>query len=68
MSSLDKNFMVPVSGALVYTVKSSGFVNELGSNYPGRASNYHVMDFIITMLEMGVTGLENILNERKEAF
>ena len=68
ISSLDKNFMVPVGGSVAYCFNDNKFVSSLTESYPGRASSYAVVDFVITMLEMGSEQLMEILKQRKEVY
>lgn len=51
VQSLDKNFMVPVGGAIVCSA-STAFVASISKLYPGRASIAPTLDFFITMLQM----------------
>ena len=51
VQSLDKNFLVPVGGAIVCST-SSEIVDSVAKFYPGRASATPALDFFITMLQM----------------
>ncbi|KAE8886773.1 O-phosphoseryl-tRNA(Sec) selenium transferase [Phytophthora fragariae] len=64
VQSLDKNFMVPVGGAIVCSA-SREVVNRVAQLYPGRASATPTLDFFITMLQMGKHGYKRLLEERK---
>jgi O-phospho-L-seryl-tRNASec:L-selenocysteinyl-tRNA synthase len=63
ISSTDKNFMVPVGGAIVYgpNVSKIAAVSKL---YPGRASSSPIVDLFITLLAMGKSGLIRLREER----
>lgn len=63
VQSTDKNFMVPVGGAIVIS-PSAAFLKDLSGIYPGRASIAPVMDLFITLLAMGEGGLRELLNSR----
>ncbi|KAK6178106.1 hypothetical protein SNE40_012935 [Patella caerulea] len=65
VQSLDKNFMVPVGGSIIAGF-DAGLVEEVGKNYPGRASATPSIDLFITLVSMGTTGYKNLLSERKE--
>lgn len=67
VSSTDKNLMVPVGGAFVYSShkKTIHAINDL---YPGRASAGPILDVFITLLSMGKNHLKHLLNQRKENF
>eukprot|EP00644_Phytophthora_capsici_P008098 jgi/Phyca11/10960/fgenesh1_pm.PHYCAscaffold_58_\ len=64
VQSLDKNFMVPVGGAIVCSA-SRDLVDRVAKFYPGRASATPTLDFFITMLQMGKSGYRQLLDERK---
>lgn len=64
IQSTDKNFMVPVGGAIISTPNKS-FLTEISSTYPGRASGSPILDLFITLLSMGENGYKKLLNERK---
>ncbi|CAN7999840.1 unnamed protein product [Ixodes hexagonus] len=65
VQSTDKNFMVPVGGAVI-----AGFDKELvesvAQTYPGRGSATPTMDLFITLLSLGTKGYVSLRNERRE--
>ncbi|XP_052003790.1 O-phosphoseryl-tRNA(Sec) selenium transferase [Xyrauchen texanus] len=67
VQSLDKNFMVPVGGAII-----AGFdedlIKEISKMYPGRASASPSLDVLITLLSLGASGYKKLLTERKELY
>jgi len=63
VQSTDKNFMVPVGGAVVSSPDAS-FLNLISQTYPGRASMSPILDLFITLLEMGKEGYERLRKER----
>ncbi|KAM9330371.1 O-phosphoseryl-tRNA(Sec) selenium transferase [Gastrophryne carolinensis] len=67
VQSLDKNFMVPVGGAVIAGFNNS-FLEEISKMYPGRASASPSLDVLITLLSLGASGYKNLLTERKELF
>ncbi|NP_001004947.2 O-phosphoseryl-tRNA(Sec) selenium transferase [Xenopus tropicalis] len=67
VQSLDKNFMVPVGGAVIAGFSDS-FVQEISKMYPGRASASPSLDVLITLLSLGASGYNKLLKERKEMF
>ena len=67
VSSTDKNFLVPVGGALVGS-PSPAFIDAVAALYPGRASLSPILDLFITLLGMGRNGLVGLLAQRKAAF
>ena len=61
--STDKNFLVPVGGALIMSPNQE-VIASISKNYPGRASASPMVDLFITMLSMGLEGYKGILQER----
>ena len=64
VQSTDKNFLVPVGGAVVFS-SDCNFLNNLSQCYPGRASMSPVLDVFITLLSLGEIGFQNLLRERE---
>lgn len=57
VQSTDKNFMVPVGGAIVAAPKSRpALVAAVNANYPGRASMSAHLDLLVTLLYWGAEG------------
>ncbi|XP_010902955.2 O-phosphoseryl-tRNA(Sec) selenium transferase [Esox lucius] len=67
VQSLDKNFMVPVGGAIIAGFNES-FIQEISRMYPGRASASPSLDVLITLLTLGASGYKKLLAERKEMY
>ncbi|XP_040822384.1 O-phosphoseryl-tRNA(Sec) selenium transferase isoform X2 [Ochotona curzoniae] len=67
VQSLDKNFMVPVGGAIIAGFNDT-FIQEISKMYPGRASASPSLDVLITLLSLGSSGYKKLLKERKEMF
>ncbi|KAF8821206.1 O-phosphoseryl-tRna(Sec) selenium transferase [Cardiosporidium cionae] len=65
VQSLDKNFMVPVGGALIASPEIKK-IEKLSKMYPGRASANALIDLFITLLEMGHRGYLQLRRDRKE--
>mmetsp|Transcript_18475 Transcript_18475/g.30954 ORF Transcript_18475/g.30954 Transcript_18475/m.30954 type:complete len:527 (+) Transcript_18475:43-1623(+) len=63
VQSTDKNFLVPVGGAIVMS-PSQTFIDCVSSSYPGRASMAPVLDLFVTLLSMGEQGYRRLLQER----
>ncbi|KAF5830836.1 selenocysteine synthase [Dunaliella salina] len=69
VSSTDKNFMVPVGGALVAEgSKLRGLVAAVNKTYPGRASVSVHLDLLMTLLHWGSQGWQKVLKEREELY
>lgn len=62
--STDKNFLVPVGGALILS-PNSDVIESISQNYPGRASASPVIDLFVTLLSMGLHGYKRLLDERQ---
>eukprot|EP00702_Spironucleus_salmonicida_P005968 EST47259.1 O-phosphoseryl-tRNA(Sec) selenium transferase [Spironucleus salmonicida] len=67
VSSLDKNFMIPVSGCLIYS-KYKQQIQDLGKSYAGRASGSQIIDLFITLLELGQMGIAQLQKQRRNIF
>lgn len=63
--STDKNFLVPVGGALILSPKPE-IVQNIGKIYAGRASSSPHTDLFITLLSMGLNGYKGLLQKRSE--
>lgn len=63
--STDKNFLVPVGGAIVVS-PSKVVIKNIGKIYAGRASASPIVDLFITLLSMGLKGYTRLLSERTE--
>lgn len=67
VQSTDKNFMVPVGGAVVIAPKSRPeLVDAANRLYPGRAAMGPSLDLLITLLHFGAVGWQRVLNEREQ--
>jgi O-phospho-L-seryl-tRNASec:L-selenocysteinyl-tRNA synthase len=64
IQSTDKNFMVPVGGAILAS-PSPELLKAVSSFYPGRANSSPIIDLFITLLSMGENGYRRLLEERK---
>ncbi|UYV60801.1 SEPSECS [Cordylochernes scorpioides] len=67
IQSTDKNFMVPVGGAIVAGFDVE-FISAIGKTYPGRGSACPSMDVLITLLSLGLEGYQKLLVSRKSMF
>ncbi|XP_065182826.1 O-phosphoseryl-tRNA(Sec) selenium transferase-like [Sycon ciliatum] len=64
IQSTDKNFLVPVGGAVVAGFDKN-FIEEIAKTYPGRASAAPMLDVFITLLSLGSTGYKKLVADRK---
>jgi len=67
VQSTDKNFMVPVGGAVIASFDRL-FIQDVSKIYPGRASASPILDVFITLLSLGANGYKKYLKERKELY
>jgi len=62
--STDKNFLVPVGGAVVGG-PDAAVVDRIAKSYPGRASASPCVDLLATLLGLGRTGWRQLLDDRE---
>lgn len=67
IQSTDKNFLVPVGGAIVAGFDEN-FIDAVSKTYPGRASATPSIDLFITLLSLGSAGYQQLLQRRKEVY
>ncbi|MDP2439261.1 MAG: O-phosphoseryl-tRNA(Sec) selenium transferase [archaeon] len=67
VQSTDKNFLVPVGGAVVVS-SSKSLVDKVSRVYPGRASVSPILDLFVTLLSMGCDTYQQLLRTRKSNF
>lgn len=67
IQSGDKNFLVPVGGAIVASSKPE-LVDMVGRLYAGRASASPIIDLFITALHLGRNGMKQLWKERQEVW
>lgn len=65
--SLDKNFMVPVGGAIIFGPDSE-MIDRIASRYAGRAGSSHIIDLFVTLIGLGERGLNELKLERLKCF
>ncbi|KAL7568547.1 hypothetical protein ACA910_002659 [Epithemia clementina (nom. ined.)] len=63
--STDKNFLVPVGGAMVVSPLPA-VIADIGQTYAGRASSAPIVDLLITLLSMGLSGYKDLLQQRQD--
>ncbi|EFN58500.1 hypothetical protein CHLNCDRAFT_19872 [Chlorella variabilis] len=67
VQSTDKNFMVPVGGAVIAArAGATQLVERVASLYPGRACMSPLLDLLITLLHWGATGWRRMLQQREQ--
>ncbi|CAG9464896.1 unnamed protein product [Pedinophyceae sp. YPF-701] len=69
VQSTDKNFMVPVGGAIVVAGKSdTSLVDAVSDSFPGRAALAAHLDLLTTLLWWGREGWQRVLRQREEMY
>mmetsp|Transcript_12871 Transcript_12871/g.27425 ORF Transcript_12871/g.27425 Transcript_12871/m.27425 type:complete len:511 (+) Transcript_12871:336-1868(+) len=69
VQSTDKNFLVPVGGAIVASADAKHgklLMQTLRSTYPGRASMSPVLDLFCTLLHLGADGWGALIGHRRQ--
>ncbi|KAK6013170.1 putative O-phosphoseryl-tRNA(Sec) selenium transferase, partial [Ostertagia ostertagi] len=67
VQSLDKNFQVPVGGAIIAVFKQSA-IKTIAQFYPGRASCVPSRDLVLTLLHQGRKGLLESYDTQRRLF
>lgn len=69
VQSTDKNFMVPVGGAVIAAgLRTPSLIEAINRTYPGRASMSPLLDLLITLLHWGQNGWQKVLQERENLY
>jgi len=64
IQSTDKNFLTPVGGALIASPRIEN-ITKISQTYAGRASASPVVDFLISMLSLGISGYQKLIEEQQ---
>ncbi|MFX1479590.1 MAG: O-phosphoseryl-tRNA(Sec) selenium transferase [Promethearchaeota archaeon] len=65
IQSTDKNFLTPVGGALIASpIKEN--ITKISQTYAGRASATPVVNFLISMLSLGISGYQKLIDEQQQ--
>jgi len=65
IQSTDKNFLTPVGGALIAS-PTEEIINKISQAYTGRASATPVVNFMISMLSLGISGYQKLIEEQQQ--
>ena len=65
IQSTDKNFLTPIGGAVIATPNSK-VIDKISQAYAGRASATPIVNFLISMLFLGINGYQNLLDQQKK--
>ncbi|KAI8051035.1 soluble liver antigen/liver pancreas antigen [Syncephalis plumigaleata] len=67
VQSTDKNFLVPVGGAIIFSPNTE-LLSNVAKSYPGRAAITPILDVFITLLTLGEDGYRRLLDDRKQVY
>lgn len=65
IQSTDKNILTPVGGAIIAS-PSEVTITKISQAYAGRASATPVVNFLISMLSLGIEGYQQLLKEQQQ--
>ena len=65
IQSTDKNFLTPVGGSVIASPNKE-IITKISQSYAGRASATPVVNFLISMLSLGINGYKKLLEEQKK--
>ena len=65
IQSTDKNFLTPVGGAVVASPNKET-IKKISQAYAGRASATPVVNYLISMLALGINGYQKLLEDQKK--
>jgi len=65
IQSTDKNVLTPIGGAIIAS-PSEDIITKISQAYAGRASATPVVNFLISMLSLGIEGYQQLLEEQKQ--
>ncbi len=65
IQSTDKNFLTPIGGAVIASPKKE-IITKISQTYAGRASATPVVNFLISMLSLGINGYQKLLQEQQQ--
>lgn len=65
IQSTDKNVLTPIGGAVIASPREE-IITQISQAYAGRASATPIVNFLISMLSLGVKGYERMLLEQQQ--
>ncbi|MFX1443129.1 MAG: O-phosphoseryl-tRNA(Sec) selenium transferase, partial [Promethearchaeota archaeon] len=64
IQSTDKNFLTPVGGAVIASPYEE-VITKISQSYAGRASAAPVVNFLISMLSLGISGYQCLIKQQQ---
>ncbi|MHA2035270.1 MAG: O-phosphoseryl-tRNA(Sec) selenium transferase [Promethearchaeota archaeon] len=65
IQSTDKNFLTPIGGAMIASPLKEN-IDKISQAYAGRASATPVVNFLISMLSLGISGYQKLIEEQQQ--
>ncbi len=65
IQSTDKNFLTPVGGAVIAS-PNENIITKISQAYAGRASASPIVNFLISMLSLGINGYQKLIEEQQK--
>jgi O-phospho-L-seryl-tRNASec:L-selenocysteinyl-tRNA synthase len=65
IQSTDKNFLTPIGGAVIAS-PNKGIITKISQSYAGRASATPIVNFLISMLSLGIRGYQTLMEEQQQ--
>ncbi|MFX1400046.1 MAG: O-phosphoseryl-tRNA(Sec) selenium transferase [Promethearchaeota archaeon] len=65
IQSTDKNFLTPVGGAIIAS-PNKDTITKISQTYAGRASATPIVNFLISILSLGLEGYQNLIQNQNE--
>jgi O-phospho-L-seryl-tRNASec:L-selenocysteinyl-tRNA synthase len=65
IQSTDKNFLTPIGGALIASPMKES-IDKISQAYAGRASATPVVNFLISILSLGISGYQKLIEEQQQ--
>ena len=65
IQSTDKNVLTPVGGSIIASPEKE-IINKISQTYAGRATANPVVNFLISMLALGIEGYQHLIDEQQK--
>ncbi|MFX0069661.1 MAG: O-phosphoseryl-tRNA(Sec) selenium transferase [Candidatus Hermodarchaeota archaeon] len=66
IQSTDKNFLTPIGGAVIASPNKETII-KISQGYAGRASATPIVNFLVSMLSLGISGYQNLINKQQKS-
>ncbi|MFX1236984.1 MAG: O-phosphoseryl-tRNA(Sec) selenium transferase, partial [Promethearchaeota archaeon] len=65
IQSTDKNFLTPIGGSVIVS-QSKENIKKISQAYAGRASATPIVNFLVSILSLGMSGYKKLIEKQKE--